>query len=318
MAKKFLTNLDLNKNQLLNAIIQNLAVEPAEGKEGQIIYDSASKKLKIHNGESWQEVGSTLTAQDVVNLINQGTLKIDKDKVQGLTEMIDEAQMSGIDIVEAINGAENTSKIDLEKLAEGLAKTSDLTPLQTKLQAESDKSELTEAIESAKESVKTELEPRIQQLESNGEQQIPQSKVEGLTEALEGVDTKDAENLKTAKEYTDSSIANLVGLASEEANTLKELEDLIKANKDEITEFANIYKKFTQEIGDGETTTHTITHNLHTTDVIVDLYIATTGEKVIADVFVTDSDTVTVKTAQPILASEKIKVVILGHNGANQ
>ena len=53
MAVKFLDNLDLNDNQLLNARLQNLASDPASANAGDIIYNTSSNVLKFYNGISW-------------------------------------------------------------------------------------------------------------------------------------------------------------------------------------------------------------------------------------------------------------------------
>jgi hypothetical protein len=56
---QYLSNIDLNKNQLQNAVIHPLGTEPA-GVEGQIYYNTATggaSGLKIHNGTSWVSVG---------------------------------------------------------------------------------------------------------------------------------------------------------------------------------------------------------------------------------------------------------------------
>lgn len=58
---KFLTNIDLNKNELQNAIIQVLAAAPASGQMGQVYYNSTDNKLYQHDGTSWKEVGVTYT-----------------------------------------------------------------------------------------------------------------------------------------------------------------------------------------------------------------------------------------------------------------
>ena len=52
----FLTNLDLNKNQLLNGTIHNVATDPAgtAHQVGQIIYNTADLKIKTWNGTSWE------------------------------------------------------------------------------------------------------------------------------------------------------------------------------------------------------------------------------------------------------------------------
>lgn len=60
----YLVNLNLNKNELQNAVIQPLAAAPASGVLGQIYYNSADHLMYQHNGTAWVAVGSL---QDVQN-----------------------------------------------------------------------------------------------------------------------------------------------------------------------------------------------------------------------------------------------------------
>lgn len=99
----FLTNINLNKNELQNAVVQNLGSEPQEPKSGQFYYDSVANKLKIYNGTSWVVLDQQ-TAESIVNLINAGGSKIDKSKVKGLEEAINQASMTGKAIATALNG----------------------------------------------------------------------------------------------------------------------------------------------------------------------------------------------------------------------
>ena len=58
---KHLVDLDLNKNQLLNAVVQNLAVAPTSPNQGQIYWDTAQDSLFVWDadGSAWIDLGSS-------------------------------------------------------------------------------------------------------------------------------------------------------------------------------------------------------------------------------------------------------------------
>jgi hypothetical protein len=49
MSRKFLTNIDLNSNELRNGVIHNLATDPS-GKAGQLYYNTVDNELKFYDG----------------------------------------------------------------------------------------------------------------------------------------------------------------------------------------------------------------------------------------------------------------------------
>lgn len=62
---KFLTNLDLQKNELQNAALQNLATAPSSPVQGQVYYDTVADAVKVWDGAAWQTLatgGGTVTS----------------------------------------------------------------------------------------------------------------------------------------------------------------------------------------------------------------------------------------------------------------
>lgn len=54
---KYVNSLNLLQNELQNAVIQVLATDPANGKMGQIYYNSTHKALMQYDGAKWNKVG---------------------------------------------------------------------------------------------------------------------------------------------------------------------------------------------------------------------------------------------------------------------
>ena len=61
---KFLYPINLTKNEIQNAVFQNLATAPASPKKGQVYFDSAENDLKVYDGNQWT---STMAAGTSIN-----------------------------------------------------------------------------------------------------------------------------------------------------------------------------------------------------------------------------------------------------------
>lgn len=50
MAKSFLVDINLNKNELQNGIIQNLATDPTSPIKGQVYFNTTTNRFRVFNG----------------------------------------------------------------------------------------------------------------------------------------------------------------------------------------------------------------------------------------------------------------------------
>ena len=88
---KHLNNLNLNKNELQNAVIQNLATAPASPVAGQVYFDTVEAALKVWNGTIWESSALSGVTSDAaeLNILDGATLSTTElNYVDGVTSAI--------------------------------------------------------------------------------------------------------------------------------------------------------------------------------------------------------------------------------------
>lgn len=96
---KYLTNLNLDQNQLQNAVIGNEIDAPQTPKEGQIYYDTVDHRIFWFNGTTWvaadaADAVASLNGDDLVDLINGSSAIIDIDNLD--STVISESELTTI------------------------------------------------------------------------------------------------------------------------------------------------------------------------------------------------------------------------------
>ena len=73
MAIKYLNNIDLTQNQLLQAVVHLSTSDPSGGIKGQIYMDTTNNVLKFHNGSNFISVMDNTTIADTIRTITVDT-----------------------------------------------------------------------------------------------------------------------------------------------------------------------------------------------------------------------------------------------------
>lgn len=308
-----LTNLKANQNQLLEAVLHSVAVEPTQAVAGQVYYNTKDKRAYVYTGAVWMAMDAkdaSPTAVSIVNTINDGDKLINIDKIKDLV-----AKLSAANIVATINdGNEN---INAERI-NGLANALDGANIVSKINDGTSKININKI-----DGLEEKLTPdKIVDSVIASDKTIPTNKIAGLDTALADKVTdaqaqaKADTALQQAKTFATSEITRIIGGASEEFDTLKEIEEKLKSSDNARDLINNVAKskagKVAKDIGDGTATEFTISHNLNTQDVVITVRENNVPfTQVITDIEVTDANNIKVKFAKAP-AQNEYRVIIVG------
>ena len=265
-----LTNLKANQNQLLEAVLHSVAVEPSQAVAGQVYYNTKNKRAYVYTGTAWIAMDAkdaSPTAVSIVDTINDGDSLINMDKIKDLAD-----KLKAANIVTVINGgSENINADRINGIAGAITAGDIVTKINggnskistSKIDGLDDKLKIDTIIEALIASTKT----------------LPTSKIAGLDNTL-ATKITDAQAqakadtaLQQANTFTNQRINQILNGASSNYDTFKEIEELLK-NNDNLTTvlkkgIAGKTGKVAKEIGNGTATEFTVNHNLNTQDVVV-------------------------------------------------
>ena len=316
MAIKYLNNLDLNKNQLQNAVIQVLGTAPANPVSGQIYYNSSDNYVYYYNGTAWTSFAGDIE-EITTSTANQLTVTNGAGPV---------AQLAIITATVANNGTALATGDQIYDFVIGTP-ISDLAAATSNLDLGSNKLiNVTDPTNAQDGATKAYVDAAVvggltykggynatsntPALDSRATQiAVTQGDAYTVTTAGtfygENVEIGDFLIAETNINAGSGSLSDWtrvqsnIDLATAAATDAAAVKGISGYDSADFAVTANGWvqlatKQYVTSIGNASATSYTVTHNLNSKDVMVQLYDVSSDDTVIADVVRTSVDVVTV------------------------
>ncbi len=348
MALKYLTHIDLNKNQLQNAVIHPLGTAPSGPAEGQIYYNSTggNKKVYIYDGSAWTNISGDISEVVAGNALTGGgtdgsvtldvavddsTIEINSDALRVKAGGIGANEIAATSVTAGSYGSSSaipTFTVDADGRLTAAGTASITTTLDIAADSGTDNGVVlgtdTLTINGTTNEIVTSVSGDTitialpDDITVGGDLIVTGDlTVSGTTTTVNTETILLADNIITLNSNETGTPSQDAGIEIERGSSTNVVLRWNETNDNwELTNNGSTYydiattaDSFKTSIGDGSATSYTVTHNLGSRDVLVELYDASSYETVIADVTRTSTSVVTVAfTVAP--TSNDIRVLI--------
>jgi len=334
MALSYLTDINLNKNELQNAVIQKVGSDPNSGlTAGWIIYNTGDNQLKVYDGSAWTNVGGDITGVNITAGTGlTGTVSTTSGQHTQTITLADTAVTAAsygsstaipvitIDAQGRITAASTAAISSTLTISDdvGTPNTDGVTVGTDTLVFAGTANEIDTLVSNNQVKIGLVANPTVSgNLIVSGNLTVSGTTTTVNTETINLADniiTLNSNETGTPSENAGIEVER--GTATNVALRWNEGSDIWELTKDgtNYKTIQNVQEStYSVAIGDGSATSIAVNHNLGTQDVIVQLYDTSSLDTVYADVVRTNANTVTVSfAAAPTSGDIKVLVSKIG------
>ena len=318
MALSYLTDINLNKNELQNAVVQKLATDPSSGQTaGWIIFNTTDNQLKVYDGSAWTNVGGDITGINITAGTGlSGTVSTTSGQHTQTIDLANTAVTAGsygsatsiptftVDAQGRLTAAGSAS-ITTTLTIDGDSTTQDVSLAADDLKIIGTTNEIETAVTKSGTDVSLTIGLPDDVTIGNDLTVLGDLQVTGTT-TTNNVETVSTSNgIIFEGTVADAHEGTLLAgaLTADVTYTLPDKTGTVAMTSDITDRF------YATSIGDGSATSYTVTHNLGSQDVIVQLYDASSLDTVFADVVRTSTSVVTIDFSSAPTAND-IRVLV--------